>query len=132
MRIPAFAVAAVFALLSTAAVAAADVIYVVAPPYFLVQFDSLTPGALQRVVVISGLQAGERIGGIDFRPRTGQLYGLGIVDGATDTIRVYRIDPLTGAATLIPGSTPFTVTNGDDYGLDFNPTVDRIRVTNDA
>ena len=49
MRIPAFAVAAVFALLSTAAVAAADVIYVVAPPYFLVQFDSLTPGALQRV-----------------------------------------------------------------------------------
>ena len=24
------------------------------------------------------------------------------------------------------------MTNGDDYGLDFNPTVDRIRVTNDA
>ena len=64
MRIPAFAVAAVFALLSTAAVAAADVIYVVAPPYFLVQFDSLTPGALQRVSRNDAVSASETVNGM--------------------------------------------------------------------
>jgi hypothetical protein len=119
-------------LLLAASPAGAATIYAVAGPNFLLQFDSATPGTIDHVAIITGLQAGERIEGIDFRPRTGQLYGLGIVDGATDTIRVYTINPRTGVATLIPGSTSFSVTNGSGYGIDFNPTVDRIRVTNDG
>src|SRR5262245_50690438 len=99
---------------------------------FILQFDSASPGTITNVAFISGLQSGERIVGIDFRPRTGQLYGVGIVDGATDTVRAYTLNPLTGAASLIPGSTFFTVTDGNSYGVDFNPTVDRIRVTNDG
>src|SRR5438876_1424224 len=99
---------------------------------FIVQFDSAAPSAFTNVAVISGLQSGERIVGMDFRPRTGQLFGVGVVSGATDTVRVYTLDPLTGAASLIPGSTSFTVTSGNSYGVDFNPTVDRIRVFNDG
>jgi hypothetical protein len=99
---------------------------------FILQFDSASPSTITNVAFISGLQAGERIVGMDFRPRTGQLYGVGIVDGATDTVRVYTLNPLSGAATLIPGSTPFTVSDGNSYGVDFNPTVDRIRVFNDG
>ena len=123
---------AVAALLWIAGPAEADIVYAIAPPFFLVQFDSATPGTITHVALISGLQAGERLEAIDFRPRTGQLFGLGIVDGATDTLRVYTINPFTGVATLVPGSTAFTVTSGNKYGFDFNPTVDRMRATNDS
>jgi Domain of unknown function (DUF4394) len=47
------------------------------------------------------------------------------------TIRLYTIDAGTGAATLVSPSA-FTVTHGTAYGMDFNPTADRIRVVNDA
>ncbi len=71
---------------------------------------------------ISGLQSGEAILAIDFRPATGQLYGLG------STSRLYVINPMTGAARMI-GATPFTpALNGTIAAFDFNPTVDRIRV----
>jgi hypothetical protein len=118
------------ALLLGARPAHADTIYAVAPPFFLLQFDSAAPGTITHVAVITGLQAGERLEAVDFRPRTGQLYGLGVLDGATDTVHAYRIDPLSGVATQVGSS--FSVTSGDSYGFDFNPTVDRIRVTNDG
>jgi hypothetical protein len=98
----------------------------------LIRFDSANPGFIDHAAAVNGLQPGERLVGIDFRPRTGQLFGVGVVDGATDTVRLYTLNPLTGAASVIPGSTPFTVTSGTIYGVDFNPTSDRIRVVNDG
>ena len=126
------AIMAASAVLSLPTAATADTVYAVAPPFFLFRFDTATPGTIDQVVIISGLQPGERIEAIDFRPRTGQLYGLGIIDGATDTLRTYTIDPRSGVATLVPGSTSITVLNGNSYAFDFNPTVDRIRVVNDG
>lgn len=71
---------------------------------------------------ISGLQSGENILGIDFRPLNGQLYALG------STSRLYTINLGTGAATAV-GTSPFTtLLAGTDFGFDFNPTVDKIRV----
>ncbi|HMO63268.1 MAG TPA: DUF4394 domain-containing protein [Ferruginibacter sp.] len=73
-------------------------------------------------VAVSGLQPGENILGIDFRPATGELYGLG------STSRLYVINLSTGAAREI-GAGQFTpVLNGNIVGFDFNPTVDRIRI----
>ena len=100
----------------------------------LLRFDTATPTATTSVGTISGLQVGEQIQGIDFRPATGQLYALGIVDGATtDEGRIYTIDITTGAATQV-GAAPFSTTLADsaDWGFDFNPAVDRIRIVNDA
>jgi hypothetical protein len=91
----------------------------------LVQFNSATPGVIAKSVPVTGLQAGETLAGIDFRPATGQLYGLG--SGS----RLYVIDINTGAATQVGSSGAFTV-NGTSFGFDFNPTVDRIRVVSDA
>ena len=78
---------------------------------------------------ITGLQASEKILAIDFRPATGQLYGLG------SNSRLYVINPMTGVARPItpPGSSSATYTfttplSGTIAGFDFNPTVDRIRV----
>jgi uncharacterized protein DUF4394/Calx-beta domain-containing protein len=98
----------------------------------LLLFDTTTPGTMT-AVPITGLGAGETIAGIDRRPATGALYGLGVVDGgASDALRLYRIDPTTGAATSISPSAVTAATGGTDYGVDFNPVVDRVRVINDG
>ena len=106
--------------------ALAVTIYGVTNTNQLVRFDSATPGTISTVGPIIGLQASENILGIDFRPATGQLYALG------STSRIYVINTSTGAATQV-GSGPFTpALNGTDFGFDFNPTVDRIRVVSNA
>ena len=70
---------------------------------------------------ITGLQTGESIVGIDFRPVTGQLYALG------STSRLYILNTSSGVATVV-GTAPFaTALAGTSFGFDFNPTVDRIR-----
>jgi len=77
-------------------------------------------------VAVSGLQAGENLLGIDFRPVNGELFGLG------STNRLYRINAATGAATAV-NSQPFAIAlNGTNFGFDFNPSVDRIRIVSDA
>jgi hypothetical protein len=95
-------------------------------------FDTATPGTMT-AVPITGLGVGEAMDGIDRRPSTGALYGLGVVDGgAMDMLRLYRIDPTTGAATPV-GVAPVTApAGGTDYGVDFNPLTDRLRVVNDG
>ena len=82
----------------------------------LVRFSSTTPGT---VTTIGG--TGFNLMGIDFRPATGQLYGY--TDG-----QLYTVNLVTGAATLVG---PVGSAAGN-VGFDFNPTVDRIRVTSNA
>jgi hypothetical protein len=74
-------------------------------------------------VFVQGLGGAELLN-IDFRPSTGQLYGL-----TTDN-RVVTINPDTGAITGSQNlSTPL---NGTSFGFDFNPQVDRIRIVSDT
>lgn len=74
---------------------------------------------------ITGLQAGENILGIDFRPLNGQLYALG------SSSRIYTLNLGTGAATVVGGQLS-TLLDGSDFGFDFNPLVDRIRVVSNT
>ncbi len=74
---------------------------------------------------ITGLQTGENILGIDFRPLNGQLYALG------SSSRIYTINLGNGAATVVGAQLP-TLLDGTDFGFDFNPTVDRIRVVSNT
>ena len=90
----------------------------------LVRFNSAAPGTIQNSVQIGGLQSGENLVGIDFRPATGQLWGIG------STSRLYTIDLNSGAATNVGGVLTTTLA-GASFGFDFNPVVDRIRVTSD-
>jgi len=92
----------------------------------LVSFRPTAPQQLLSVTPITGLPAGERIFAIDFRPGDGSLIGIGTAS------RLYRIDPATGASTAL-GSNPFSpALAGRHLGVDFNPTVDRVRVHSDA
>jgi len=88
----------------------------------LVRINTSNPSVALSSVSISGLQAGEILVGIDERPATGELYGIG------SSNRVYRLNVDTGAATAV-GAAPFaTALSGIHFGMDFNPTVDRIRL----
>lgn len=88
----------------------------------LLSLNAKNVSAVTKQNTITGLQSGERLLGIDFRPATGTLYGVG------STSRLYVIDPQTGVARAI-GSAAFTpVISGNAIGLDFNPTVDRLRL----
>lgn len=90
----------------------------------LVRFDVTSPSNIITSVPITGLQGGENILGIDFRPATGQLYALG------STSRLYVVNTTTGAATQVGTSGLFAL-SGTAFGFDFNPSVDRIRVVSD-
>lgn len=101
------------------------------------RFNAMTPEQVTDVAV-SGLTTGEVLVGIDFRPSTGELMALG-VDATANTGTLYRIDPQVGSATTIGSASgiAFVDISGNPvdlpplssgYGLNFNPTVDRIRV----
>ena len=60
--------------------------------------------------------------GIDFRPLNGLLYGV------TDTDKIYTIDPKTGAATFV-SQLSVSFNGGFQSGFDFNPVIDRLRLT---
>ena len=93
--------------------------------------DTTVPAAALRTVAITGLQNGEAVIAIDYRPATRELYGVGVVPGGIS--RLYKINTTTGAATLIGGG-PFDSVVGQStnglLGMDFNPVVDRIRLIN--
>src|SRR5215475_9268057 len=93
----------------------------------LISFNQFTPSALRSgPTAITGLQAGEMVMGIDFRPRTGVLFAV------TNQSRIYTINTSTAAATQV-GAAAFTpAVNGASFGFDFNPTSDRIRFVTDA
>jgi hypothetical protein len=88
----------------------------------LLSLNAKNVSSITKQSTITGLQSGETLLGIDFRPATGTLYGIG------STSRMYVINTSTGAARAI-GTTAFTpAISGPAIGLDFNPTVDRLRL----
>ncbi len=87
----------------------------------LVRFDSATPGTIQATTPITGLASGESILGIDYRPATGQLYGLSSAN------QVYVINASSGAAGAVGAAFSATLT-GSKTAVDFNPAADRLRV----
>jgi hypothetical protein len=114
-----------------------QLIYGITASNNLITFDSGNPSVVRTIVGISGLPATQTLVGTDFRPNTGQLFGLGYNPAAaspTANSQVYTIDLNTGAATAV--GTAIRLELGDateQVAFDFNPTVDRIRVegTND-
>jgi hypothetical protein len=94
------------------------------------KYSTSNPETLLNSATITGLQMGEKILGIDFRPKTGELYGLG------SNSRVYKINPTSGAATFafsFKTATGQTVLlSGTSFGFDFNPQVDRLRIVSNT
>lgn len=75
---------------------------------------------------IIGLPMSENIVSIDYRPATGQLYGLG------SSSRLYVINEKSGQATALGAAAFSPLLAGGNASIDFNPTVDRIRLVTDS
>lgn len=91
----------------------------------LLKFNAGRPGRILATLNISGLQAGETLLGIDYRVSKDQLYALG------SSGRLYTLNEDTAVASVV--GMPFAVKlEGTQFGFDFNPTVDRIRVVSNT
>lgn len=88
----------------------------------LVTFDVSTPDAIDARMDVTGLMDGDVLVGIDFRPATGELIGIG------EMSVLYSIDAATGEASSLAEGMFEPMLEDRLLGFDFNPTVDRIRV----
>jgi hypothetical protein len=107
--------------LGLAATASAEPIVGLTTTNRLVTFDSAAPGTVAPSIAVTGLQVGETLLGIDYRPATQTLYGLG------STSRLYSLDATTGAATQV-GSAGAVHVERHRVRLRFQPHRGRIRV----
>lgn len=87
----------------------------------LVTFDSVTRNVTNTATLSAFSIIGEQLLSIDVRPATGELYGLSNQD------KLYRINPVTGGSSLVGAGLGVGLT-GNVKAIDFNPTVDRIRI----
>lgn len=90
----------------------------------LICFDEYRPRNADTIGTIGGLQNDTSLVGIDFRPASGELYGLGNAGG------LYTLDLRTAKATLRARLS--VALSGSSFGVDFNPTVDRLRITSNT
>jgi hypothetical protein len=91
----------------------------------LLKFNAGRPDRILTTLNITGLQPGETLLGIDYRVAKDQLYALG------SSGRLYTLNEDTAVASAV--GMPFVVKlEGTQFGFDFNPTVDRIRVVSNT
>lgn len=90
----------------------------------LIGWSEDRPGGATRIGPVAGLAGDSRLIGIDFRPATGELWGLGNAGG------LYSIDSTNGLATF--RSQLSVALDGSGFGVDFNPTVDRLRIVSNS
>jgi hypothetical protein len=119
------ALVAAIATAAALAPAAGAVPLVVTDGSSLVRVDTNDLPSPAAPTLVSGMQVGENLVGIDQRPATGELYGIG------STSRVYVLDPITATATQVGTAGAFTL-NGTAFGTDINPVPDRIRVVSNT
>lgn len=102
--------------------AAKESILAVTADHRLIRFNAGQPQRLLASVALRGLQPGEQVLGIDFRVARNQLYLMG------SSGQLYRVK--VDSAQLEPVGAPVPLPQGGsgEWGFDFNPTVDRIRV----
>jgi Domain of unknown function (DUF4394) len=92
----------------------------------LVTFRTTSADRIKRSARIQGLQNDQWLVGIDYRVQDGKLYGVGDLGG------VYTIDTGSrfGSATRVSQLTVPLV--GKNFGVDFNPAANRLRVISDT
>ena len=92
----------------------------------LVRFNAGQPQKATVIGAVRGLPSGESLVAIDYRVSRGVLYALG------SSGRLYTLDAKTAEAKAL-GAGPLAIPlAGEEFGFDFNPAVDRIRIVSDA
>ncbi|MCZ4123803.1 DUF4394 domain-containing protein [Streptomyces sp. H39-S7] len=89
----------------------------------LVSFSEDAPSSLRSSGRVQGLRGDTKLVGIDFRVQTGKLYGVGNKGG------VYTVDRDARASKV---SQLTVALQGNNFGVDFNPAANRLRVVSDT
>ena len=104
---------------------AADAIYAATDDGRLLRFNSDSPGQIVTNEPFRGLAAGEQVVGLDVRPSDDQLFAV------TSANRAVQVNPTTGAVRAAFG--PFApALSGSQFGVDFNPVANALRIVSDA
>ena len=99
-----------------------ETVLAVTQDHQLIRFNAGQPRRILDRKPLQGLPAGDHLVGIDFRVARGVLYGL------SRQGLLFTIDTASGRLTRV-GSQPLALPlEGTDFGFDFNPAADRIRV----
>ena len=89
---------------------------------------ALAGGAMPATQPITNVTSGQVLVGLDSRPATGELFALGY--NGSSTVQLYSINKTSAVATPVGAAMGLALGTGiEGIGFDFNPTVDRIRVT---
>ncbi|MFI6394120.1 DUF4394 domain-containing protein [Nonomuraea sp. NPDC050547] len=89
----------------------------------LVAFRADRPGSVTDIGKVNGLNGDAKVVGIDYRVQDGKLYAVGDQGG------VYT---LSGAAKATKVSQLSVALDGKNFGVDFNPAANRLRVISDT
>ena len=98
-----------------------EVVLAVTASMELLTFNAGQPAHILQRTPITGLPAGDALVGIDYRVARGVLYAL------SQAGRLYTLDARSGALQPVGAGASLALPQGA-FGMDFNPTVDRIRV----
>lgn len=105
-----------------AGVPAKELVWAVTADHELIKFNAGQPQQVLERRPLTGLAAGDAVVGIDYRVARGVLYAL------SASGRLHTLNTATGALSPV-GSAPAAVPlAGGQWGMDFNPAADRIRV----
>jgi hypothetical protein len=108
----------------------------------LAAFPANFPAGFEAPAAIANVTPGDVLVSIDRRPQNGFLYGLGY-NAANGTVQLYNISTRAAYASPVGAVGSFVATDGvtavrigvdatTTFGMDFNPTSDRVRVVNSA
>lgn len=101
-------------------------------------FPLRDPDDIDSTRALTGVGAGETVVGVDGRPSDLRIYVLTRDAGGVG--RIYRLNSNTGAAALVStlaadpsdSTAAYTTLAGTQFGIDFNPVADRLRVVSNA
>ncbi|WP_116426695.1 DUF4394 domain-containing protein [Streptomyces spongiicola] len=91
-------------------------------------FTTDRPQVLDWVRVVTGLSGDTSLIGIDFRVQNGLMYGVGNKGG----IYTIKTPPATADVVVTKVSQLQYALHGANFGVDFNPAADRLRVISDS
>jgi hypothetical protein len=98
----------------------------------MASFDTNNPAVLNWVAVPTGFVCGETfLIGIDFRVQDGRLYALGN-RGCIYTVTLPVPDSVPPIVSLTHVSQLSVPLEGTNFGFDFNPAADRLRIVSDT
>lgn len=101
-----------------------ETVWAITADHQLIRFNGGQPQRVLERKPVTGLVAGERLVGMDYRVARGVLYAV------SDAGRVYTLN--TGSGALQSLSKGTVALSGQAWGMDFNPVADRIRLVSNT